>query len=40
MVRCAMVHVLEGYGIVVWYCVTGNKIIFGAGTNLIIETSK
>ncbi len=37
-----MVHVLEGYGIVVWYCVTGTgyKIIFGAGTNLIIESSK
>lgn len=37
-----VVLVLEGFSCVVLYCVTGtgNKIIFGAGTNLIIETSK
>lgn len=37
-----MVHELDGFGVVVLYCVTGagNKFIFGAGTKLIIETSK
>ncbi len=37
-----MILVLEGFGVVVLYCVTGtaNKIIFGAGTSLIIESSK
>jgi len=34
--------VLEGFGCVFLYCVTGTgyKIIFGTGTNLIIGTSK
>lgn len=39
----AVINVLEGFGCVFLYCVTvtgsGYKIIFGTGTNLIIETS-
>jgi len=36
------INVLEGFGCVFLYCVTGTgyKIIFGTGTNLIIGTSK
>lgn len=35
-------NVLEGFGCVFLYCVTGTgyKIVFGTGTNLIVETSK
>ncbi len=37
-----MILVLDCFGVVVLYCVTGSakKLIFGAGTSLIIESSK